>query len=92
MFGFCNLCIPATTDSYITLVILSVAEVLKYYGSRLNSFERSELQSGEYTEIWYLGLDATKIEGEEGTPHNHGYDDDNGSYIKVGTQEMSLQH
>ncbi|GFW58076.1 dual specificity tyrosine-phosphorylation-regulated kinase 2 [Trichonephila clavipes] len=60
-----------------------VQKVLKYYGSRLNSFERNELQSGEYPEIWYLGLEATKIEGEEGAPHNHGYDDDNGSYIKV---------
>ncbi|XP_035223020.1 dual specificity tyrosine-phosphorylation-regulated kinase 4-like isoform X4 [Stegodyphus dumicola] len=73
----------ARYDPYGRRLPLLPNEVLKYYGSRLNSFERNELQSGEYPEIWYLGLEATKIEGEEGTPHNHGYDDDNGSYIKV---------
>ncbi|GIY40179.1 dual specificity tyrosine-phosphorylation-regulated kinase 4, partial [Caerostris extrusa] len=65
--------------------------VLKYYGARLNGFERSELQSGEYPEIWYLGLEATKIEGEEGAPHNHGYDDDNGSYVKVLHDHLSYR-
>ncbi|GFY78442.1 dual specificity tyrosine-phosphorylation-regulated kinase 2 [Trichonephila inaurata madagascariensis] len=73
----------ARYDPYGRRLPLLPDEVLKYYGSRLNSFERNELQSGEYPEIWYLGLEATKIEGEEGAPHNHGYDDDNGSYIKV---------
>ncbi|GBM55215.1 Dual specificity tyrosine-phosphorylation-regulated kinase 2 [Araneus ventricosus] len=73
----------ARYDPYGRRLPLLPDEVLKYYGSRLNAFERNELQSGEYPEIWYLGLEATKIEGEEGAPHNHGYDDDNGSYIKV---------
>ena len=36
-----------------------------------------------YPEIWYLGLDARKIHGEEGAPQNGGYDDENGSYNKV---------
>lgn len=37
----------------------------------------------KYPEIWYLGLDACKIHGEEGLSQNGGYDDDNGSYNKV---------
>jgi len=36
-----------------------------------------------YPEIWYVGQDAAKIHGEEGAPHNGGYDDENGSYNKV---------
>ena len=36
-----------------------------------------------YPEIWYLGLEARKIHGEEGAPQNGGYDDENGSYHKV---------
>lgn len=30
-----------------------------------------------------MGLDANKIDAEEGANLNHGYDDDNGSYIKA---------
>ncbi|XP_054718156.1 dual specificity tyrosine-phosphorylation-regulated kinase 4-like isoform X2 [Uloborus diversus] len=82
----------ARYDPYGRRLPLLPNEVLKYYGSRLNSFERKELQSGEYPEIWYLGLEATKIEGEEGAPHNHGYDDDNGSYIKVLHDHLSYRY
>lgn len=57
------------------------ADALKYYGSRLTEFERTEME--KYPEIWYLGLDACKIHGEEGTAQNGGFDDDNGSYNKV---------
>lgn len=33
--------------------------------------------------MWFLGLEAKKIEAVQGTAQNSGYDDDNGSYIKV---------
>ncbi|KAL1123993.1 hypothetical protein AAG570_001763, partial [Ranatra chinensis] len=56
-------------------------EALKYYGGRMTEYERTEVQ--KYKEIWYLGLDACKIHGEEGISQNGGYDDDNGSYNKV---------
>lgn len=52
----------------------------------MNSFERSEVT--HYPEVWYLGLEANKIDGEEGADHNHGYDDDNGSYIKASTHSV----
>lgn len=55
--------------------------MLRYYGLRLNSYERAEVS--HYPEIWYTGLDAAKIEGDDGASQNSGYDDDNGSYIKV---------
>ena len=59
-------------------------EALRLYGSRLTAYERLEIE--HYPEIWYLGLDARKIHGEEGAPQNGGYDDENGSYHKVRTQ------
>lgn len=37
----------------------------------------------DYTEIWYLGLDAKKIQGCQGSAQNSGYDDEHGSYLKV---------
>lgn len=56
-------------------------EALKAYGNKLTEFERAEIE--KYPEIWYLGLDACKIHGEQGGSQNGGYDDDNGSYNKV---------
>jgi len=56
-------------------------EAVKYYGSRLTEFERAEIE--KYSEIWYLGLSAHKIHGEEVSSQNGGYDDENGSYNKV---------
>ncbi|KAL1457906.1 hypothetical protein WDU94_008086, partial [Cyamophila willieti] len=56
-------------------------EALKYYGSQLTEFERTEIE--KYLEIWYLGLDACKIHGEETLSQNGGFDDENGSYNKV---------
>jgi len=49
---------------------------------RLNAFERQEIV--HYPEVWYVGLDSHKVVGDpDNLSHNHGYDDDNGSYIKV---------
>ena len=59
------------------------AEALRLYGTRLTAYERLEME--HYPEIWYLGLEARKIHGEEGAPQNGGYDDENGSYHKVRT-------
>ncbi|XP_076325984.1 dual specificity tyrosine-phosphorylation-regulated kinase 4-like isoform X2 [Tachypleus tridentatus] len=68
-------------DSYGRQLPLTPQDALKYYGSRLNAFERVEILQHE--ELWYLGLEANKIEGEIGSPQNNGYDDENGSYLKV---------
>lgn len=51
------------------------------HGSRLTDYERQEID--KYPEIWFLGLDACKINAKPGTALNSGYDDDNGSYNKV---------
>lgn len=57
-----------------------IAEALKRHGHRLTPYEQGEIL--DYPEIWYMGLEAKKIQGT-GNSANHGYDDENGSYIKV---------
>ncbi|XP_043517201.1 probable serine/threonine-protein kinase dyrk2 isoform X5 [Frieseomelitta varia] len=69
---------------------MTAAEALKYYGSRLTEFERAEIE--KYSEIWYLGLSANKIRGEEGAAQNGGYDDENGSYNKVFHDHISYRY
>ncbi|XP_017880190.1 probable serine/threonine-protein kinase dyrk2 isoform X2 [Ceratina calcarata] len=75
---------------YPTSLPMTASEALKYYGSRLTEFERAEVE--KYSEIWYLGLSATKIHGEEGASQNGGYDDENGSYNKVFHDHISYRY
>lgn len=70
-----------TVDVNDNKISLFHTEVLKQYGSRLSDYEKQEIE--KYPEIWYLGLDACKINAKPGTPLNCGYDDENGSYNKV---------
>ncbi|XP_076817483.1 dual specificity tyrosine-phosphorylation-regulated kinase 2-like isoform X1 [Clavelina lepadiformis] len=60
---------------------LSPEESIKAFGSRLTTFEQSEIL--DYPDIWFLGLDGKKVQGVQGASQNCGYDDENGSYIKV---------
>ena len=57
------------------------AEALKLFRSQLGLFEQGEIQ--EYSEIWFLGLEAKKVDGVQGASQNNGYDDEHGSYIKA---------
>lgn len=68
----------------IALIYFRFAEALRLHGSRLTDYERQEID--KYPEIWFLGLDACKINAKPGTALNSGYDDDNGSYNKVSIQ------
>ncbi|KAJ0069584.1 hypothetical protein NL108_010409, partial [Boleophthalmus pectinirostris] len=60
---------------------MTPAEALKNFQERLTEFEQEEIM--DYSEIWFLGLGAQKIEGSQGAPQNSGYDDEHGSYIRV---------
>ncbi len=46
----------------------------------------------EYNEIWFLGLDAKKIDAVPGGAQNSGYDDDNGSYVKVMHDHLAYRY
>lgn len=52
-------------------------EALKLYGNRLSDHERHEIKN--YGRIWYMGLDANKIQGDP-SEYNYGFDDENRSY------------
>lgn len=55
---------------------------MMYYRDKLTVFEEAEIL--DYQEVWFLGPEAKKVEGVQGASQNNGYDDENGSYIKVG--------
>ncbi|XP_077990420.1 dual specificity tyrosine-phosphorylation-regulated kinase 4-like [Glandiceps talaboti] len=60
---------------------LTPGESLRLYRSKLTAFEQTEML--DFQETWFLGLEAKKVEGVQGASQNNGYDDENGSYIKV---------
>ena len=43
---------------------------IKTYADKLTTFEQSEIL--DYPDVWYLGLEAKKIEGVPGAPQNNG--------------------
>lgn len=58
-----------------------ITEALEHFGSFLTDYEKKEIAS--YTEIWFLGLYASKLRADENASVNFGYDDENGNYNKV---------
>ena len=65
-------------------------EALKLYRSKLSAFEQQEVL--DYPEVYFLGLEAKKLDGASGASQNNGYDDENGSYIKVSTADAYHCH
>ncbi|KPJ13245.1 Dual specificity tyrosine-phosphorylation-regulated kinase 2 [Papilio machaon] len=61
-------------------VPLTPSEVLKAYGERLTEWERNEVR--KYPEVWFVGLEANKVQARANLPNNCGFDDENGSYNK----------
>jgi hypothetical protein len=51
------------------------------YGDRLSEWERNEIR--KYPEVWFMGLEASKVQAKANLPNNCGFDDENGSYNKV---------
>ena len=78
----CNIYIHV--DEYIHV---HITDALKHYRTKLTEFEQSEIL--DYPEIWYLGIDADKVQARVGSAHNNGYDDENGSYLKVGCAHLA---
>jgi len=54
---------------------------LKAFKDKLTPYEKEEIL--EYPEVWFLGLEAKKIEAVPGASQNSGFDDENGNYIKM---------
>ncbi|KAM9815125.1 dual specificity tyrosine-phosphorylation-regulated kinase 4 isoform X1 [Syngnathus typhle] len=60
---------------------MSPTDSVNTFQDRLTDFEKEEIM--DYSEIWFLGLGAQKIEASQSAPQNSGYDDEHGSYIRV---------
>lgn len=60
---------------------MSPSVAIKNYGDKMSTFEQSEVL--DFPDVWFLGLEAKKIEGIPGASQNNGYDDENGSYLKA---------
>ncbi|XP_028411896.1 dual specificity tyrosine-phosphorylation-regulated kinase 4-like isoform X2 [Dendronephthya gigantea] len=63
---------------------------IKTFGDKLTTFEQAEIL--DYPEVWFLGLEATKIEGTPGSPCNNGYDDEHGSYKRVTRDHLMYRY
>ena len=61
--------------------IFSPRTVLASNSLYLTSYEEEEIK--DFPSIYFFGKDSKKLEGVKGLAHNHGYDDDSGSYLKV---------
>lgn len=61
-------------------------EALQLYGDKLSEFERQEIN--EYSEIWFLGLEAEKIQASSVKE----YDDENAAYLKVNKDHIAYRY
>ncbi|XP_074050707.1 dual specificity tyrosine-phosphorylation-regulated kinase 4 isoform X3 [Macrotis lagotis] len=60
---------------------LTASEALKYFKNQLSVYEQNEVLG--YTELWFLGLEAQKLEVLPEKHSKTSFDDEHGSYIKV---------
>ncbi|XP_005378789.1 PREDICTED: dual specificity tyrosine-phosphorylation-regulated kinase 4 isoform X3 [Chinchilla lanigera] len=60
---------------------LTAAEALKCYKNQLSLYEQSEILG--YTELWFLGLEAKKLNVDPEKFSKTSFDDEHGSYMKV---------
>lgn len=47
----------------------------------MTEYELGEVE--QFEEVWFLGLEAHKVAGDEARHQNAGFDDEHGSYVKV---------
>ncbi|XP_072510071.1 dual specificity tyrosine-phosphorylation-regulated kinase 4 isoform X2 [Notamacropus eugenii] len=60
---------------------MTASEALKYFENQLSVYERNEILG--YTELWFLGLEAQKLDVLPEKHSKTSFDDEHGSYIKV---------
>lgn len=67
-----------STQNRRNIQAMSPETAMKNYMQKLTSFEHHEIFN--YSEIYFIGQNAKKINGVIGGANNNGYDDENGSY------------
>lgn len=59
----------------------SHTEALKFFKNQLSPYEQSEILG--YSELWFLGLEAKKLNVIPEKFSKTSFDDEHGSYVKV---------
>jgi hypothetical protein len=67
-------------------VLFEIVEALQLYGDKLNEYEKQEIN--EYNEIYFVGLDANKINATSVKD----YDDEHGTYIKMNKDHVAYRY
>lgn len=60
---------------------LKAGQALRNYMDKLSDYEKGEIL--DYRKIWFIGLEADKLDGSPLKPYNYGYDDEKGDYKVV---------
>ena len=79
-----------STSENMVCLPYAPSTVLKLYRDRISTYEQKEIE--KYSEIWFYGGDAKKINAEPGKPFNNGFDDENGSYKKVTNDHIGYRY
>uniref|UniRef100_A0A1I8JCW2 dual-specificity kinase n=1 Tax=Macrostomum lignano TaxID=282301 RepID=A0A1I8JCW2_9PLAT len=67
-------------------------EAIEVHRQHLSAFELEEIR--QFDSIWFVGARARKVEAVLDSKNNHGYDSENGAYLKASrpTWERSIMH
>lgn len=55
----------------LTAITFRFSVAINHYGDKMTSFEQSQ-EIRDFPDVWFLGLEAKKIEGVPGAPQNNG--------------------
>lgn len=80
----------STTGDGDKIKALTADEAAKLFGSKLSTFELTEIYN--YPKIYFVGQNAKKRSATLGANNNHGFDDENGSYILVAQDHIAYRY
>lgn len=80
----------STTGDGDKIKALTPDEAVKLFGSKLSTFELTEIYS--YPKIYFVGQNAKKRSATLGGNNNHGFDDENGSYLLVSQDHVGFRY
>ncbi|PAA74952.1 hypothetical protein BOX15_Mlig032014g2 [Macrostomum lignano] len=70
--------------------VMSPNEAVRLYRQKLSAYELEEIH--EFSEVWFVGPEAKKVEAVQGSNNNHGFDDDSGAYLKVTNDHVAYRY
>ncbi|PAA88935.1 hypothetical protein BOX15_Mlig008438g2 [Macrostomum lignano] len=65
-------------------------EAIEAHRQHLSAFELEEIR--QFDSIWFVGARARKVEAVLDSKNNHGYDSENGAYLKVTNDHVAYRY